>query len=259
MRSRGPACSRWTRRRWPAPRRSAIQRAAATRPARRRRLDESVDLDHLQNHLRCGGGRGHARGGWRVVRGGRGSEPDPECRSQPQPSGRRGSSSAPSDPARSAEPTSSAPPAIAGAWIATGTMGTPRSGHTAVRLLDGRVLVVGGSVIDVPPTSAELYDPDSGTWSATGNMISRAMASRPRCCATAGCSSGMSAAGRAERARCELYDPASGTWTDTGKKDSGGRESTATLLRDGRVLVIGYNEPAECTTPPAARGPSPGR
>ena len=43
----------------------------------------------------------------------------------------------------------SPPPVVAanppaGAWIATGTMGTPRSGHTTVRLLDGRVLVVGG-------------------------------------------------------------------------------------------------------------------
>ena len=47
-------------------------------------------------------------------------------------------------------------------------MGTPRSGHTAVRLLDGRVLVAGGGGEN--DTSAELYDPDSGTWSATGNM-----------------------------------------------------------------------------------------
>ena len=32
-----------------------------------------------------------------------------------------------------------------GVWIPTGSMGTPRSGFSAVRLLDGRVLVAGGS------------------------------------------------------------------------------------------------------------------
>ena len=31
-----------------------------------------------------------------------------------------------------------------GAWIPVGSMGTPRDGHDAVRLLDGRVLVLGG-------------------------------------------------------------------------------------------------------------------
>ena len=150
-------------------------------------------------------------------------------------------SSAPSDSAPSAEPTSSAPARSTGAWIATGTMGTPRSGHTAVRLLDGRVLVVGDSVIESHPSSAELYDPDSGTWSATGTMI------KPR----DGFPATLLRDGRVlvgdvggdEEHGAELYDPSSGTWTDTGKKGSGGGgESTATLLRDGRVLVIGYNE-----------------
>ena len=50
-------------------------------------------------------------------------------------------------------------------------MRTPRSGHTAVRLLDGRVLVVGGANGDANDTSAELYDAESGTWSATRNML----------------------------------------------------------------------------------------
>ena len=77
----------------------------------------------------------------------------------------------PSEPAPSAEPTASAATRSTGAWIATGTMGTPRYGHTAVRLLDGRVLVAGGANGDENDTSAELYDPDSGTWSATGNMV----------------------------------------------------------------------------------------
>ena len=44
-------------------------------------------------------------------------------------------------------PTETSPsvPATAASWMATGTMGTPRYGYAAVRLLDGRVLVAGGS------------------------------------------------------------------------------------------------------------------
>ena len=126
-----------------------------------------------------------------------------------------------------------------GVWIATGSMGTPRSGHDAVRLLDGRVLVVGGAngdrtrhlrrVVrpgsrgtwsatgnmlkphggfpatllsdgrvlvgdiddpdaDDPISGAEVYDPASGTWTATGKMVMAVVAARPRCCATARCS-----------------------------------------------------------------------
>jgi hypothetical protein len=37
----------------------------------------------------------------------------------------------------------------------------------------------------------------------------------------------------------EVYDPASGTWTVTGKMVISGQDRSATLLRDGRVLVVG--------------------
>lgn len=43
-----------------------------------------------------------------------------------------------------AGPTASPVTSPAGIWIATGTMGTPRINYASVRLLDGRVLVVGG-------------------------------------------------------------------------------------------------------------------
>jgi len=61
--------------------------------------------------------------------------------------------------------------ASSGTWSPTGSMSTPRSGHTATRLKNGKVLVAGGldeSGGDL--TSAELYDPSTGTWSKTGSM-----------------------------------------------------------------------------------------
>ena len=61
-----------------------------------------------------------------------------------------------------------------GRWTITGSLNL--SGgiyHTATLLPNGKVLVAGGESGDGPiPTiaTAELYDPASGTWAATGSM-----------------------------------------------------------------------------------------
>ena len=109
-------------------------------------------------------------------------------------------------------------PDAGGVWIATGTMGTPRSGHTAVRLLDGRVLVAGGGRRE-NDTSAELYDPDTGTWSATGSMLKP-----PRGFPATLLRDGTVLVGDVDDpdaddpiSGAEVYDPATGTWTATGK------------------------------------------
>jgi Kelch motif len=60
-----------------------------------------------------------------------------------------------------------------GKWSSTGDMTTPRWAHTATVLLDGTVLVTGGfagSEQKVKLSSAEIYDPTSGAWTAIGDM-----------------------------------------------------------------------------------------
>jgi hypothetical protein len=48
---------------------------------------------------------------------------------------------------------------------ATGDMIQPRAGHSATLLPDGRVLIAGGCCAE-----AELYNPDTGTFTSTGHM-----------------------------------------------------------------------------------------
>src|SRR5204863_2952339 len=62
-----------------------------------------------------------------------------------------------------------------GIWQSTGSMTTARWAHTATLLPNGKVLVAGGSEIgccgnEFPLSSAELYDPDTATWTLTGSM-----------------------------------------------------------------------------------------
>jgi N-acetylneuraminic acid mutarotase len=128
-----------------------------------------------------------------------------------------------------------------GIWTPTGSLNAGHYSHTATLLPDGRVLVVGGFQQSsyrppIPMPVAELYDPATGTWSPTGNLIT----GRGNHTATllpngkvlvAGGESGSPVAS------AELYDVASGTWTSTGNLNTARTGHTATLLLNGKVLV----------------------
>jgi hypothetical protein len=133
-----------------------------------------------------------------------------------------------------------------GTWTATGGMVAARIFHTATLLPDGRVLVAGGAAAIDGKTrlaTAELYDPASGTWSATRNMnVARGNSSQAFTATLLSDGRVLVAGGDVNGhmlASAELYDPNSGTWTLAGSMKDGRQDQTATLLRDGRVLVTG--------------------
>ena len=65
-----------------------------------------------------------------------------------------------------AAPLASSASTAAGSWTATADMAVPRNSLTATPLENGRVLVVGGT----GESTAELYDPATGTWIPGGTL-----------------------------------------------------------------------------------------
>lgn len=131
---------------------------------------------------------------------------------------------------------------VTGSWAHTGSMSSRRAfGHTATLLPDGKVLVAGGSEGDgaQPMATAELYDPQRGSWAPTGSMLqahsghTATLLADGRVLVTGG--SGWSQFMGAS----ELYDPTSGTWAATGNLIDPRTYHSASLLSDGRVLVAG--------------------
>jgi Kelch motif/Galactose oxidase, central domain len=134
---------------------------------------------------------------------------------------------------------------IAGRRVPELTMTTPRANAAAVRLQDGRVLICGGTSetgIGGVLASAEIYDPVAHTIAPTGGMQQARMGQTAtllddgRVLIAGGAKS---IGYRSELASAEIYDPASGTFSLRASMSTPREGHTATLLRDGRVLVAG--------------------
>jgi hypothetical protein len=137
-----------------------------------------------------------------------------------------------------------------GTFSPTGPMADARAGGTAVRLLDGRVLITGGgNGASGPLASAEIYDPSNGTFSpvpptpldALGWEAATLLADG-RVLFTGGL---VEAVGTGVcRASARIFDPEADTFSPTGSMTTprcngggGWGGGTATLLQDGRVLM----------------------
>lgn len=130
---------------------------------------------------------------------------------------------------------------VARTWTLTAPMNFPRGyGPEAVRLLDGRVLVLGGTLTwDVPP-SAEVFDPATGAWTRTASPLlpriafTATLLANGEVLVAGGVGKGIDMV-----AAAEIYNPEAGTWRTAGSLRDARWGHTATILSDGRVLVAG--------------------
>jgi hypothetical protein len=111
----------------------------------------------------------------------------------------------------------------------TSEIATDVSGSTAVKLLDGRVLVAGGG------TGTWIYDPLFREWLPTGAMgeerplPSLVLLDDGRVLAVGGAAGVVSA---------EIWDPATGAWAPTAPPPSGHVKDDALKLSNGKVLAV---------------------
>jgi len=129
----------------------------------------------------------------------------------------------------------------------TGRMVTARSGHVALLLKNGKVLLVGGVGIGWTfLADAELYDPLTNTFTPTGGMATAreshtaTLLRDGRVLITGGHKGRRSAITIYSSA--EIYNPASGTFSPTGNLTVRRHKHDATLLADGRVLIVGGSD-----------------
>jgi IPT/TIG domain/RTX calcium-binding nonapeptide repeat (4 copies)/Beta-propeller repeat/Galactose oxidase, central domain/Kelch motif len=156
-------------------------------------------------------------------------------------------------------------PAV-GTWSATATnLTVPRRDHVASSLGDGKVLLVGGQApaSSSPLASAELYDPATNSFTATdppgigrfGGATATRLASGAVLVAggTVFGATGL----QSTASSAEVYNPsATPRWSTAFPLVSGRDGHTATLLRNGKVLVAGgepFGAPAELFDPATRR------
>ena len=187
-------------------------------------------------------------------------------------------------PTASAVPSPAAP--AAGPWQPAGSLAVSRLDPHAILLADGRVLVVGDDntyagpeTVRADSTTAEVWDPATNTWQATGGL------NRPRAgfaaigLPTGGAlvTGGLDLGGQTNSdpayaclngdslsySSTYLWAPTTGTWTRAGLLGTARTQPSIAALPDGRVLLMGgfYETPRTGRSPDAAlaayRPPAP--
>jgi hypothetical protein len=132
-------------------------------------------------------------------------------------------------------------------WVKTGAPIAARNGHLGVRLPDGRALIVAGTdPTGTFLTSAELFDPATGTFGAAGSLSVRrvgfAIAALPDGHVVV--AGGGDPDSGSVLDSIEIFDPATKAWSAGPKMSAARSYSGGAVLPDGRWMVAGGIGPA---------------
>ena len=171
----------------------------------------------------------------------------------------------PADPGGPSETAAEVYDPATGLFSPTGSLSVGRAGYSATLLPDGRVLVAGGGDCATATdngtwASAEIYDPATGEFTATRPMTAprqghtATLLQDGRVLITGGFTGPQPGAAQAITLAsiqladtcqstfldsAEIFDPATGTFTPTRSMGTLRGGHTATMLNDGRVLLLG--------------------
>ena len=130
-----------------------------------------------------------------------------------------------------------------GTWSVTGSLNAARSTHTATLLPNGMVLVASGYsnyATHALLTSAELFNPVTGTWSTSGSLnTARAFHSAALLPSGLVLVAGGADSSDVGLSSAEVFSSVTGAWTNTSNLQGARFTHTATRLNDGRVLIAG--------------------
>jgi hypothetical protein len=134
-----------------------------------------------------------------------------------------------------------------------------RGGFPATLLMNGTILVAGGSDGGDGIDASGTYDSSTGTFTATGNMtLGRYLHTATLLPdGTVLIVGGYGVSPNSPLAKAELYDPATGTFSTTGGMTTARGPHAATLLNNGKVLITGGGVSSTELYDPAVLVPAP--
>jgi N-acetylneuraminic acid mutarotase len=130
-------------------------------------------------------------------------------------------------------------------WSFDASMTGQRQDHTATLMPNGRLLVVGGISSLSYVVRNEIYDWANNAWSSAGNLSEErayhttTLLPNGHVVAVGGVKYSSTTSSHIPISSAEIYNPVSNTWKTVASLKTARQNHTATLLHDGRMLVVG--------------------